>query len=91
MLDSDSNVFHERASIFLLSFAERAWSRVAGHCTAYWSSAPVPRLHKLDKDMHWGTDDEHSQGGDGFKAKAYLRPWGTEETTQATTTGVGLA
>jgi len=41
--------------------------------------------------MHWGTDDEHSQGGDGFKAKAYLRPWGTEETTQATTTGVGLA
>ncbi len=54
------------------------------HCAKH-----VPLLHKLDKDIHWGTDDEHAKGGDAFKAKACPRPWSQEETQQATETEVG--
>jgi predicted pyridoxine 5'-phosphate oxidase superfamily flavin-nucleotide-binding protein len=43
------------------------------HCAKH-----VPLLHKLDKDIHWGTDDEHAKGGDAFKAKACPRPWSPE-------------
>ena len=56
------------------------------HCSKH-----VPLLQKLDKDIHWGTDDEHDKGGDAFKAKACPRPWGKDETQQATKTGSGLA
>ena len=56
------------------------------HCAKH-----VPLLQKLDKDIHWGMDDEHYKGGDAFKAKACPRPWGTDETKQATKTGGGLA
>jgi predicted pyridoxine 5'-phosphate oxidase superfamily flavin-nucleotide-binding protein len=47
------------------------------HCSKH-----VPLLQKRDKDIHWGTDDEHEKGGDYFKAKACPRPWGTEATHQ---------
>ena len=43
------------------------------HCSKH-----VPLLQKLDKDIHWGTDDENYKGGDAFKAKACPRPWGKE-------------
>ena len=35
------------------------------HCSKH-----VPLLQKLDKSIHWGTDDERAKGGDAFKAKA---------------------
>lgn len=35
----------------------------------------VPLLKKLDKEVHWGTDDEKRKGGDYFKAKISPRPW----------------
>jgi len=31
------------------------------HCSKH-----VPRLQKLDKTIHWGSDDEGHKGGDGF-------------------------
>jgi predicted pyridoxine 5'-phosphate oxidase superfamily flavin-nucleotide-binding protein len=54
------------------------------HCSKH-----VPLLHKLDKAIHWGTDDEHSKGGDYFKAKACPRPWGPEETNRQQKPGAG--
>ncbi len=44
------------------------------HCSKH-----VPFLKKLDKDIHWGSDDEHFKGGDAFKAKACPRPWGKDD------------
>lgn len=41
------------------------------HCSKH-----VPLLQKLDKAIHWGTDDERYKGGDAFKAKTCPRPWG---------------
>ena len=35
------------------------------HCSKH-----IPKLKKIDKVMHWGTDDEKLKGGDFFKAKA---------------------
>lgn len=40
------------------------------HCAKH-----IPLLRKLDKKVHWGTDDEAHKGGDYFKAKASSRPW----------------
>lgn len=36
------------------------------HCSKH-----VPLLQKLDKKMHWGTDNMSHKGGDYFKAKAH--------------------
>lgn len=47
------------------------------HCSKH-----VPLLQKLDKAIHWGTDDEHYKGGDYFKARACPRPWGKDDTKQ---------
>jgi hypothetical protein len=38
----------------------------------------------LDKDIHWGTDEENHKGGDYFKAKDCPRPWGKEDRKHAT-------
>ena len=35
------------------------------HCSKH-----IPRLKKLDKKIHWGTDKETHKGGDFFKAEA---------------------
>ncbi len=43
------------------------------HCSKH-----VPLLKKLDKDIHWGTDDENRKGGDFFRAKDCPRPWRRE-------------
>lgn len=40
------------------------------HCSKH-----VPLLTKLDKTVHWGTDDEVCKGGDYFRAKKSSRPW----------------
>lgn len=40
------------------------------HCSKH-----IPRFEKLDKTIHWGTDDPQLKGGDAFEAKAYERPW----------------
>ena len=40
------------------------------HCSKH-----IPRLQKLDKTIHWGTDDPVSKGGDFFRAKGCERPW----------------
>ena len=42
------------------------------HCSKH-----IPLLKKLDKELHWGTDDEVRKGGDYFKAKRCARPWGS--------------
>lgn len=55
------------------------------HCSKH-----VPLLQKLDKDIHWSTDDEDHKGGDYFKAKACPRPRGKEDTKQETKAWVGL-
>lgn len=46
------------------------------HCSKH-----IPRMQKLDKDIHWGTDDEQHKGGDYFKARTCPRPWGREPST----------
>jgi predicted pyridoxine 5'-phosphate oxidase superfamily flavin-nucleotide-binding protein len=64
-----------------------------GHCPELWifieveeayihCSKHIPFLRKLDKDIHWSTDDERHKGGDAFKAKACPRPWGKDEAEQ---------
>lgn len=40
------------------------------HCSKH-----IPLLQKLDKEIHWGTDDDFRKGGDYFKAKSCARPW----------------
>lgn len=42
------------------------------HCSKH-----IPLLQKLDKTIHWGTDDTKHKGGDFFHAKASARPWQT--------------
>jgi hypothetical protein len=57
-----------------------------GRCPKFWifieveeayihCSKHVPLLKKLDKKIHWGTDDPHFKGGDAFKAETCCRPW----------------
>lgn len=41
------------------------------HCSKH-----IPLLKKLDKTIHWGTDDVTHKGGDYFQAKNCSRPWG---------------
>ncbi len=48
------------------------------HCSKH-----VPLLQKVDKEIHWGTDEENYKGGDAFKAKTCPRPWARDETKQA--------
>ena len=43
------------------------------HCSKH-----IPLMKKLDKEIHWSTDDEHYKGGDHFNAKACPRPWDKE-------------
>ena len=43
------------------------------HCSKH-----IPLLKKLDKKVHWGTDDEAHKGGDFFKAKGTSSPWKDE-------------
>lgn len=38
------------------------------HCSKH-----VPRFEKLEKSIHWGTDDEACKGGDFFRASASRR------------------
>jgi hypothetical protein len=40
------------------------------HCSKH-----IPLLKKMDKVIHWGTDDQQLKGGDAFKAKSCPRPW----------------
>ena len=40
------------------------------HCAKH-----IPLLKKLDKEIHWGTDNAIRKGGDYFKAKVSPRPW----------------
>jgi uncharacterized protein len=40
------------------------------HCSKH-----IPLMAKLDKDIHWATDDNVRKGGDYFKAKHSERPW----------------
>lgn len=40
------------------------------HCSKH-----IPLLKKIDKKIHWSTDNENHKGGDYFKAKACPRPW----------------
>jgi hypothetical protein len=35
------------------------------HCSKH-----IPLMQKLDKTIHWGTDNEKFKGGDAFKAKS---------------------
>ncbi len=44
------------------------------HCAKH-----VPLMGKLDKKIHWGTDDERRKGGDYFRAKSSPSPWSEQE------------
>lgn len=46
------------------------------HCSKH-----IPIMKKLDKEIHWGTDDETCKGGDYFKANTCSRPWGKNSIT----------
>jgi uncharacterized protein len=52
------------------------------HCSKH-----IPLMARLDKDIHWATDDNVRKGGDYFKAKHSPRPWVPSEpvTAQAET------
>jgi predicted pyridoxine 5'-phosphate oxidase superfamily flavin-nucleotide-binding protein len=41
------------------------------HCSKH-----IPLLKKLEKTIHWGTDNILHKGGDYFRAKGSPRPWG---------------
>jgi len=38
------------------------------HCSKH-----IPRLQKIDEEIHWGTDDVRAKGGDYFRAKSSPR------------------
>jgi predicted pyridoxine 5'-phosphate oxidase superfamily flavin-nucleotide-binding protein len=40
------------------------------HCSKH-----IPLLKKVEKTIHWGTDDPAYKGGDYFQAKKSPRPW----------------
>jgi uncharacterized protein len=42
------------------------------HCSKH-----IPLLKKLDKTIHWGTDNVIYKGGDYFQVKDASRPWRT--------------
>ena len=39
------------------------------HCAKH-----IPLFQKLDKEIHWGTDDMARKGGDFFQAKTSRKP-----------------
>ncbi len=43
------------------------------HCSKH-----IPLVKKIDKDIHWGTDDIKSKGGDHFHVKNIEKPWGID-------------
>ncbi len=43
------------------------------HCSKH-----IPLLQKMDKKIHWGTDDVGHKGGDAFQSKNSPRPWSPE-------------
>ena len=45
------------------------------HCSKH-----IQMMQKLDKAIHWGTDDVARKGGDLFGAKACDRPWNPKQT-----------
>ena len=51
------------------SRAER-WVRITVEEAYIHCSKHIPLLKRLDKDIHWGTDDVKFKGGDYFKARA---------------------
>jgi hypothetical protein len=40
------------------------------HCSKH-----IPRLHKGEKEIPWGTDDAVAKGGDFFGVRDLPRPW----------------
>ena len=48
------------------------------HCSKH-----IPLLQKVEKTIHWGTDNPAYKGGDYFQAKKSPRPWhaSTKQTT----------
>jgi uncharacterized protein len=49
---------------------------IGGRSPAYiHCSKHIPLLKKMDKKIHWGTDDTRLKGGDAFQAKDCPRPW----------------
>ena len=55
----------------------RCWVLVEVEEAYIHSSKHIPLLKKLDKTIHWGTNDAAHKGGDYFKAKDSPRPWST--------------
>lgn len=49
------------------------------HCSKH-----IPKFLQLDKEIHWGTDDDTFKGGDAFKAKNCPRPWVRPQDLNAT-------
>ncbi len=48
------------------------------HCSKH-----IPLVKKLDKDIHWGTDDTARKGGDYFEVKKVTKPWQVTEEEMA--------
>jgi len=71
MIKATQTTGRRRPECWILVEVEEAYI----HCSKH-----VPLLKKLDKKIHWGTDDENYKGGDYFKAKACSRPWGKDYT-----------
>ena len=46
------------------------------HCSKH-----IPLVKKLDKDIHWGTDDAARKGGDFFEVKKITKPWEVAKET----------
>ena len=65
LIKNMTNYIHENESTiperWILTTVEEAYI----HCSKH-----IPRLKKLDKKIHWGTDKEVHKGGDFFKAES---------------------
>jgi len=53
------------------------WVMVAVEEAYIHCSKHIPLLKKVEKAIHWGTDDPACKGGDYFQAKKSPRPWDT--------------
>ncbi len=60
--------------------AEKCWVLVHVEEAYIHCSKHIPRLQRVEKAIHWGTDEEAHKGGDYFNAKGCPRPWSQRDS-----------
>jgi len=68
--DNDNNIRDINSANKIMCYIQLEVEEAYIHCSKH-----IPRLQKLDKEIHWSTNNETFKGGDAFHVKNHPRPW----------------